>query len=205
MKLTLSYICANTLIYDTVKTLKDSYDVGVHIDLMDGHFVPRLGVRPEIIDVLKEKLDVPIDVHCMMTANNHAWKDVLSSSAEVIYVHYEAFHSDEHALEFLQQDKRLRLAFKPHWTLKQIYSILATVLSNDDFLLKLIQKKSNQKKINDYVDDLKNSKCKITIDGGVDLAVLSTFNDYDNIRLVAGSKLIFNDDYYKNIENLLTF
>ena len=127
MQLSLSYICANTLIYDTVKTLKDSYDVGVHIDLMDGHFVPRLGVHPELIDILKEKLDVPVDVHCMMTANNHAWKDVLSSSAEVIYVHYEAFHSDEHVLEFLQQDKRLRLAFKPHWTIQRIYLICESI------------------------------------------------------------------------------
>ena len=205
MKLTLSYICANTLIYDTVKTLKDSYDVGVHIDLMDGHFVPRLGVHPEIIDVLKEKLDVPIDVHCMMTANNHAWKDVLSSSAEVIYVHYEAFHSDEHALEFLQQDKRLRLAFKPHWTLKQIYSILAGFASNDDFLLMAYNPGITNQDRTYNLDDLKDiTKCKITIDGGVNFEVLSTFNDNDNIRLVAGSKLLFNDDYYKNIEKLLT-
>ncbi len=60
MKLSLSYICANTLIHDTVKTLKEFYDIGIHIDPMDGHFVPRLGVHPEIIDVLKEQLDVPL-------------------------------------------------------------------------------------------------------------------------------------------------
>jgi ribulose-phosphate 3-epimerase len=205
MKLSLSYICANTLIHDTVKTLKEFYDIGIHIDLMDGHFVPRLGVHPEIIDVLKEQLDVPIDVHCMMTANNHAWKDVLSSSAEVIYVHYEAFHSDEHALEFLEQDKRLRLAFKPHWTLQKIYSILDHNINYDnDFLLMAYNPGITNQDRTYNLDDLKNSKCNITIDGGVDLAVLSTFNDNDNIRLVAGSKLIFNDDYYQNIGNLLT-
>ena len=205
MQLSLSYICANTLIHDTVKTLKDRYDVGVHIDLMDGHFVPRLGVHPEVIDILKEKLDVPVDVHCMMTANNHAWKDVLSSNADVIYVHYEAFHSDKHALEFLDQDKRLRLAFKPHWTIQGIYSICESIGINDFLLMAYNPGITNQDRTYN-LDDLKDiTKCKITIDGGVNFDVLSTFNDNDNIRLVAGSKLIFNDDYYKNIENLLTF
>ena len=203
MQLSLSYICANTLIYDTVKTLKDSYDVGVHIDLMDGHFVPRLGVHPELIDILKEKLDVPVDVHCMMTANNHAWKDVLSSSAEVIYVHYEAFHSDEHVLEFLQQDKRLRLAFKPHWTIQRIYSICESIGINDFLLMAYNPGITNQDKTYN-LDDLKNSKCNITIDGGVDFSVLNTFYDSNNIRLVAGSKLIFNDNYYQNVGKLLT-
>lgn len=203
MQLSLSYICANMLIHDTVKTLKDSYDVGVHIDLMDGHFVPRLGVHPELIDILKEKLDVPVDVHCMMTANNHAWKDVLSSSAEVIYVHYEAFHSDEHVLEFLQQDKRLRLAFKPHWTIQRIYSICESIGINDFLLMAYNPGITNQDKTYN-LDDLKNSKCNITIDGGVDFSVLNTFYDSNNIRLVAGSKLIFNDNYYQNVGKLLT-
>ena len=203
MQLSLSYICANTLIYDTVKTLKDSYDVGVHIDLMDGHFVPRLGVHPELIDILKEKLDVPVDVHCMMTANNHAWKDVLSSSAEVIYVHYEAFHSEEHVLEFLQQDKRLRLAFKPHWTIQRIYLICESIGINDFLLMAYNPGITNQDKTYN-LNDLKNSKCNITIDGGVDFSVLNTFYDSNNIRLVAGSKLIFNDNYYQNVGKLLT-
>ena len=206
MQLSLSYICANTLIHDTVTTLKDRYDVGIHIDLMDGHFVPRLGVHPEIIDVLKEKLNVPVDVHCMITANNHAWKDILSSNADVIYVHYEAFHSDEHALEFLGQDKRLRLAFKPHWTIQKIHSILDHNINYvNDFLLMAYNPGITNQDRTYNLDDLKNSKCNITIDGGVNFEVLSTFNDNDNIRLVAGSKLIFNDNYYKNIENLLTF
>ena len=203
MQLSLSYICANMLIHDTVKTLKDNYDVGVHIDLMDGHFVPRLGVHPELIDILKEKLDVPVDVHCMMTANNHAWKDVLSSSAEVIYVHYEAFHSDEHVLEFLQQDKRLRLAFKPHWTIQRIYLICESIGINDFLLMAYNPGITNQDKTYN-LDDLKNSKCNITIDGGVDFSVLNTFYDSNNIRLVAGSKLIFNDNYYQNVGKLLT-
>ena len=202
MQLSLSYICANTLVYDTVKALETRYNVGVHIDLMDGHFVPRLGVHPEIIDILKEKLNVPVDVHCMMTANNHAWKDVLSSNADVIYVHYEAFHSDKDALEFLNQDERLRLAFKPHWSLKQIYSIIN---NKDDFLLMAYNPGITNQDKTYNLDDLKDiTKCKITIDGGVNFEVLSTFDNNDNIRLVAGSKLLFNDDYYKNIEKLLT-
>jgi ribulose-phosphate 3-epimerase len=204
MKLSLSYICANTLIHDTVKTLKDRYNVGIHIDLMDGHFVPRLGVHPEIIDILKKECNVPVDVHCMITANNHAWKDILSSKAEVIYVHYEAFHSDEHALEFLQQDKRLRLAFKPHWTIQKIYSICESISINDFLLMAYNPGITNQDKTYN-LDDLKNSKCNITIDGGVDFNVLNTFSVSDNIRLIAGSKLIFNDNYYQNIERLLTW
>ena len=45
MKLTLSYICANILIYDTVKTLKDKYDIGIHIDLMDNIFLMQVHLK----------------------------------------------------------------------------------------------------------------------------------------------------------------
>jgi len=203
MHLTLSYICASDeYIYQTVSELKEKYDLGIHIDLMDGHFVPRLGVHPELINDLKKECNVPVDVHCMITANNHAWKDVLNSNADVIYAHYEAFHSKEHTLKFLKQDSRLQLAFKPQWTIQQINEI-CNEMGVDDYLLMAYNPGITKQ---DSFYDLKkiaNTTRKVTVDGGVDFGVLEDFISNNKVSLVAGSKLIFNSEYKQNVERLL--
>lgn len=202
MKLTLSYICANTLIYDTVKTLKDRYNVGIHIDLMDGHFVPRLGVHPELINDLKKECNVPVDAHCMLTANNHAWKDVLNSKADVIYAHYEAFHSKEHTLKFLKQDSRLQLAFKPQWTIQQINEICEEMGVNDYLLMAYNPGITKQNSFYD-LKKIMNTQRYVTVDGGIDFDTVEQFLGHNKVSLVAGSKLLFNSKYKQNIERLL--
>ena len=72
MQLSLSYICDRPYnIYQSYEKLKPHYDMSVHMDFMDGHFVPRLGVHPEAVDELSYPSH--IDAHCMIASNNPAW------------------------------------------------------------------------------------------------------------------------------------
>ena len=201
-RITLSYICAVEWTYPTVNELRDKYDIGIHIDLMDGHFVPRLGVHPELIDLLKNECNVPVDVHCMLTANNHAWKDVLNSKADVIYAHYEAFHSKEHTLKFLKQDSRLQLAFKPQWTIQQINEICEEMGVNDYLLMAYNPGITKQNSFYD-LKKIMNTQRYVTVDGGIEFDTVEQFLGHNKVSLVAGSKLLFNSKYKQNIERLL--
>ena len=203
MQLSLSYICASwPIIKSTYEKLDAKYSMSLHMDFMDGQFVPRLGTHPETINEAMEHFAAHVDVHAMIQSNSNAWDDILKSNANVIYAHYESFHSEQHCSDFLSRDKRLKLAFKPYHTIAQIDSICER-LDVDDFLLMAYNPGI---KVQNAFYDL-NSLCDteryVTIDGGVTYETVMRFENKSNIRLVAGSKVIFNSDYENNMARLL--
>ena len=112
MQLSLSYICASwPKIKKTYVELQPHYSMSLHMDFMDGQFVPRLGCHPEAVDEAREAFATHIDIHAMIQSNSNAWDDILATSANVIYAHYESFHSEQQCVDFLSRDKRLKLAF----------------------------------------------------------------------------------------------
>ncbi len=202
MKLSLSYICANpSKIYQSYTDLKHSYNMSVHMDFMDGHFVPRLGVHPEAVN----ELDYAdhIDIHAMITCNNPAWEEILNTKANVIFAHYESFHSDQQCVDFLSRDARLKLAFKPYHTIAQIDNICDRLIV-DEFLLMAYNPGIKVQDSFYNLDTLSDTQRSVTIDGGVKLSTVNLFKYDPKITLVAGSKVLFNDDYEENMQCLIS-
>ena len=202
MQLSLSYICDRPYnIYQSYTRLKEKYNMSVHMDCMDGHFVPRLGVHPEAIDEIDYAQH--IDVHAMITCNNPAWDAILKTKANKIFAHYESFHSEQQCIDFLSRDKRLHLAFKPYHTIAQIDRICDR-LNVDEFLLMAYNPGI---KVQDSFYDLStlsDTQRPVTIDGGVKISTVLEHKDNPNITLVAGSKVLFNDNYEANIACLIS-
>ena len=194
----LSYICAHL---DILNVYKKIPFCKLHIDLMDGHFVPRLGVYPEIIDILKEKTGAFIEVHCMITSNNNAWKDVLYSKADIIFAQYESFHSDNHVSKFLKQDSRLNLAFKPLYNFKDISDKVKSFNKKHVLLMNYNPGILNQEGFYD-LETLKNTDINITLDGGINFDIAEKFKNNKFMTLVVGTKLLFNENYSKNLNRL---
>ena len=206
MQLSLSYICDKpTRIQQSYSRLMQHYKMSVHMDFMDGHFVPRLGVHPEAVDELDYAEHV--GVHAMIACNNPAWEDILKTRADVIFAHYESFHSEQQCMDFLNRDVRLKLAFKPYHTIKQIDQICDR-LAVDEFLLMAyhpgIKVQDSFYDLSTLKDYLNTSGRSITIDGGVKLSTVQEFKDQPRVTLVAGSKVLFNDMYEANIECLIS-
>mgnify|MGYP001311732137 CR=1 FL=1 len=198
MQLSLSYICDSwPNICSTYTRLQDKYQMSVHMDFMDGHFVPRLGVHPEAVDELYYAEH--IDVHAMIASNSPAWDAILKTKADVIFAHYESFHSEQQCVDFLSRDKRLKLAFKPYHTIQQIDSICDR-LCVDDFLLMAYNPGIKVQNAFFDLDQLQYTERFVTVDGGVTPETLSKFQLHPRIRLVAGSKIIFNDKYKENMQ-----
>ena len=199
MQLSLSYICASwPKIKKTYVELQPHYSMSLHMDFMDGQFVPRLGCHPETIDEAREHFAQHIDVHAMIQSNSNAWDDILASSANVIYAHYESFHSDQQCVDFLSRDPRLKLAFKPYHTIQQIDAICDR-LDVDNFLLMAYNPGIKVQDAFFDLDTLAHTERYVTVDGGVTPETLSRFQLHPRIRLVAGSKIIFNNNYKENM------
>jgi len=202
MQLSLSYICDKpNNIKQSYTSLMQHYNMSVHMDCMDGHFVPRLGVHPEAIDEIDYAEH--IDVHAMIVCNNPAWEAILKTKANKIFAHYESFHSEQQCEDFLSRDARLKLAFKPYHTIAQIDRICDR-LCVDDFLLMAYNPGI---KVQDSFYDLAtlaDTERHVTVDGGVKISTVIEHKDNPNITLVAGSKVLFNDNYEANIECLIS-
>lgn len=200
MQLSLSYICASwPKIKKTYVELQPHYSMSLHMDFMDGQFVPRLGCHPEAVDEAREAFATHIDIHAMIQSNSNAWNDILATSANVIYAHYESFHSEQQCVDFLSRDKRLKLAFKPYHTIQQIDAICDR-LCVDDFLLMAYNPGIKVQNAFFDLDQLMHTERFVTVDGGVTPQTLSKFQLHPRIRLVAGSKIIFNDKYKENMQ-----
>jgi len=204
LQLSLSYICDSwPRIAETYKRLEPHYSMSLHMDFMDGQFVPRLGTHPESIDEAREHFAGHIDVHAMIQSNSNAWDDILASSANVIYAHYESFHSDQQCVDFLSRDARLKLAFKPYHTIAQIDNICDRLIV-DEFLLMAYNPGIKVQDSFYNLDTLSDTQRSVTIDGGVKLSTVNLFKYDPKITLVAGSKVLFNDDYEENMQCLIS-
>tara|TARA_B100000965_G_scaffold57720_2_gene43950 strand:- start:15048 stop:15656 length:609 start_codon:yes stop_codon:yes gene_type:complete len=197
MQLSLSYICDRPYnIYQSYTKLSQNYEMSIHMDCMDGHFVPRLGVHPEAIDEIDYAQS--IDVHAMISCNNPAWDAILKTKATKIFAHYESFHSEQQCVDFLSRDARLKLAFKPYHTIAQIETICDR-LNVSEFLLMAYNPGI---KVQDSFYDLAtlaDTERHVTVDGGVKLSTVLEQKDNPNITLVAGSKVLFNNMYEANL------
>jgi pentose-5-phosphate-3-epimerase len=202
MQLSLSYICDRPYnIYQSYEKLKPHYDMSVHMDFMDGHFVPRLGVHPEAVD----ELSYPsyIDIHAMITCNNPAWEAILQTRANVIFAHYESFHSEQQCVDFLTRDSRLKLAFKPYHTIQQIDTICDR-LDVDEFLLMAYAPGIKVQDAYYNLDTLADTQRHVTVDGGVTIDTVRKFKDDRKVTLVVGSKVLFNENYEENLNCLIS-
>lgn len=202
MQLSLSYICDSwPNICSAYTRLQDKYQMSVHMDFMDGHFVPRLGVHPEAVDELYYAEH--IDVHAMIASNSPAWEAILKTKADVIFAHYESFHSEQQCVDFLSRDSRLKLAFKPYHTVKQIDNICDR-LDVDEFLLMAYAPGIKVQDAFYDLDTLADTQRHVTVDGGVTIDTVRKFENNPKVTLVAGSKVLFNENYEENLQCLIS-
>lgn len=181
-----------------------------HIDLMDGIFVPRLGLAPEIIRDIKKISNKPIEVHCMLK-NVEPYLELFADyGADIISFHYEGNDN-----VFRTIDKIKKLNMKP-WVVYNLQtkvnelltpfvdgieymSINPGVLGSKTYLDVVINKNNWKTNISGYYP-------KLAIDGGVRWNTIDNLYDHEISYMVAGSGILFNNDGIENnLERILTF
>tara|TARA_B110001452_G_scaffold266378_1_gene273075 strand:- start:2391 stop:3056 length:666 start_codon:yes stop_codon:yes gene_type:complete len=186
----------------------------IHIDVMDGHFVPNLTIGPEVIKKLRPLTKKIFDVHLMIAPVDNFIKDFSDAGADIITFHPEATPSVSNTINLIKKEgKKVGISLKPKSKIELIEKYLDQVdlilimsvepgFGGQKFMPEVLDK---IKKIKELVSQ-KNLKIEIEVDGGINFENCSTAKNAGANVLVSGSTIFKENqgDLKKNIEILRT-
>ena len=192
----------------------------VHVDVMDGHFVPNLTIGPAHVSTLKKIIQLPLDVHLMIDNPLTQLPWYLDAGSDSVTVHFESF--DEHDLDkqleqaantIHENGIKAALALNPETPVSQIENIDLHLW--DMFLMMSVHPGfSGQKFIENTPDKIRqlkvylereNLSTPIQVDGGINAQTAPLVIEAGASILVAGNAVFKSPDRAAAIEQLRTF
>ena len=184
----------------------------IHIDVMDGHFVPNLTIGPEVIKKLRPLTKKTFDVHLMISPVNNLIKNFADAGADIITFHPEATDNTLETIKLIKaQNKKVGISLKPNSKLSLIEDYLDKIdlvlimsvepgFAGQKFMPEVLEK---IKKLKEIIGK-KNLNVDIEIDGGINFQNCSLAKKAGANILVSGSTIFKenNGDLKKNIEIL---
>ena len=195
-----------------IKRLEESGADMIHVDVMDGHFVPNLTIGPPVIKALKKQSSIPFDVHLMISPVHKYIHDYASAGADIITIHPEATEDLNSSISKIKElNKKVGVSLNPETKIDTITEYLNKIdlvlimsvnpgFGGQKFMPEVLIKIKDLKKIKEK----KNFDFDIEIDGGINF-------DNSKIAIEAGANILVsgttifksnNGDIKKNIELL---
>ena len=186
----------------------------IHIDVMDGHFVPNLTIGPEVIKKLRPLTKKVFDVHLMISPVDNFIKDFSKAGADIITFHPEATQDVSNTINLIKKEgKKVGISLKPKSKIELIEKHLDQVdlilimsvepgFGGQKFMPEVLEKTKKIKKILDN----KKLKAEIEIDGGINFENCIQAKKAGANVLVSGSTIFKENkgNLKKNIEILRT-
>lgn len=196
-----------------VEMLNASQADYIHVDIMDGVFVPNISFGIPVTEAIQKHAEKPLDVHLMIVNPDHYLEAFRNAGAEIISVHYEACTHLHRTIQAIHKlGAKAGVAINPHTPIESLVEIighidLVCVMSvNPGFGgQKFIQNTySKVSRLKDLILQ-KDSSAKIEIDGGVNLENAPKLIAAGADVLVAGSFVFNSSDPVATIAGLKTF
>ena len=191
---------------EVLEELNQSGAEMVHVDVMDGHFVPNITFGPPVIKKIRKYSTLPFDVHLMIAPVHKYIKDFADAGADIITVHPEATDNLVQTIELIKSlSKNAGVSLNPKTTLDSILPVLHLV----DLVLVMSVNPGfgGQKFMPEVLSKVKELRAKIDqeklnidieIDGGIDFETAKLAKDAGVDILVSGTTLFDSKDSLKN-------
>ena len=184
----------------------------IHIDVMDGHFVPNLTIGPEVIKKLRPLTKKTFDVHLMISPVDNFIKDFADAGADIITFHPEATKDTAKTIGLIKKEgKKVGISLKPKSKIELVEKYLINIdlvlimsvepgFAGQKFMPEVLEK---AKKLREIIKT-RNLKVDIEIDGGINFENCTLAKKAGANILVSGSTIFKENegDLKKNIEIL---
>jgi ribulose-phosphate 3-epimerase len=195
---------------EEIKAVEDAGADWIHVDVMDGHFVPNITIGPPVIESIRKVTDLPLDVHLMIENPDCYIKSFVEAGADIISVQVEACRHLNRTIQIIKEQKvRAGAVLNPATPLSSLEEILHELdmvllmtvnpgFGGQSFIPSMLGKISNLKDVmSNYEDEI-----ELQVDGGVKPENAGEIKESGASVLVAGSAIFNSKDYKKAIKNL---
>ena len=195
-----------------IKKLETAGADMIHVDVMDGHFVPNITIGPPVIKALRNKTSLPFDVHLMISPVHKYIKDFANAGADIITIHPEATPNLQESIDEIRSfKKKVGISLNPDTKIDIVEDYLDKVdlilimsvypgFGGQKFISNVLEKIKSLKNLKDK----KKLNFDIEVDGGINFSNFKSVIDAGANVLVSGTTIFKenNGDIKKNIDFL---
>ena len=193
-----------------IKRIESTGAMMIHLDVMDGHFVPNISFGPIVIKAINATTDLILDTHLMIENPDQYLEQFKDAGADILTVHVEACnHLHRTILKIKELGMNAGVSINPATSLKTIEKILPLVdlvlvmsvnpgFGGQKFIESSIQKINN---LSNMIS-AQNLTTVIEVDGGIDLNTAKMVQDAGAHYLVAGNAIFGNRNIEHNYSQL---
>ena len=192
---------------DEIRAVADAGADWIHVDVMDGHFVPNITIGPLVVEAIRPVTDLPLDVHLMIENADRYIPDFASAGADIIAVQTEASVHLHRTLQLIRQhDCKAGVVLNPstpidglEWILEDIDLVVLMSVNpgfgGQKFIPATLEKIARMRKM---IDD-RGLDIEIEVDGGVNKSTIADVSAAGTDVFVAGSAIFGSEDYAATI------
>lgn len=182
----------------------------IHVDVMDGHFVPNFTIGPPIVKAIRKVTKLPLDVHLMMTNPEEFIPDFIKAGSNYLTVHVETCPHLHRTIQSIKEEGvKAGVTLNPATPLVSVEEILPEVdlllimsvnpgFGGQSFIPQVLEKlKHARRMIND-----RGLKVELEVDGGVKPDNMAALSQAGADIFVAGSAIFHSKDYKDTIQKM---
>ena len=210
-----SMMCADLAnLKETIKVFEEENVEYLHIDVMDGEFVPNFGLGVDYIRALRGLTDIPLDLHLMIRNPEYKLQWIGIKDTDVVSIHYESTYQVQRALDWLQPFGCKRfLAINPATPIYVLEEVLEYIdginllMVNPGFAGQKIVRSTLKKaeKLADFLRNNSRNDITVEVDGNITPENGKILSKTGASMYVCGSSSIFKGDVSKYRDNIISF
>jgi ribulose-phosphate 3-epimerase len=195
---------------EEVRTVEQAGADYIHIDVMDGHFVPNITVGPMIVKAVRKITRLPLDVHLMITDPDRFIDEFVRSGADILTVQTEALIHAHRTIQHIKgQGARASISLNPATPLNVLEYILEDLdmvllmtvnpgFGGQEFIPSVVPK---IRRLREMVVE-RGCSVEIEVDGGIGPETIGRVSAAGADVFVAGSAIFYSEDYAKTIRSM---